>query len=301
MKKEIKIGFFVILVLVAAFFTIEFLKGKSVFSTNNTFYARYDRVDGLDPSTYVTIKGFRAGKISEVRFNKNKRDYIVAISVSKDFKIPEDSYMEIYNTDFMGTKAVDLILGESGTFAKSGDTLAGNFKKDVISTLISEILPLKDNVEELVINMNKLATSVNDIVNENARKEIDTILSGIKNSVNELYSLVSAVNGKVPQIDSTLYYLNSFASSLNASSAHLTSAISNIDSISGDIKNSQLKAAIDSLKSLIVKIQDPDGSAGKLMASDSLYNSITTLSNSLESLIRHIEENPKKYLKFSIF
>lgn len=301
MKKEIKIGFFVILVLIAAFFTIEFLKGKSIFSTNNTFYARYERVDGLDPSTYVTIKGFKAGKISEIKFNRDKRDYTVAINVSKDFKIPKDSYMEIYNADLIGSKAVDLILGESETFAKSGDTLAGNFKKDVISTLISEILPLKDNVEELVINMNKLTKSVNDIVNENAKKEIDTILSGIKNSVNELYSLVSAVNGKAPQIDSTLGYLNSLANSLNASSAYFTSAISNIDSISNDIKNSQLKTAIDSLKSLIIKIQDPNGTAGKLITSDSLYNSITSLSNNLKSLIQHIEENPKKYLKFSIF
>lgn len=301
MKKEIKIGLFVILAFIAVFFTVEFLKGKNIFSSNRNYYVCLDRSDGLFPTTYVTIKGFRAGKISEIKYNKNKKDYTILISVSKDFEIPEDSHIEVYDSDIMGTKAIDLILGKSENIATSGDTLRGNFKENFLSSLISEISPLKENINTLIDNINRLIGSANSIMNENSKEEINEILRDITGSVRDFNSIVSTIKNKTPQIENVLDNMDSISAAINASSTHFASTIANIDSISHDIKNSHLTTAIDSLKSLIIKIQDPNGTLGSLMTTDSLYNTIISLSNNLNILVRHIDENPKKYLKISVF
>ena len=52
---------------------------------------------------------------------------------------------------------------------------------------------------------------------------------------------------------------------------------------------------------MLVKLQDPDGTIGKLMTTDSLHNSVNTLVNNIDSLIQKISNNPKKYLKISVF
>ena len=48
-------------------------------------------------------------------------------------------------------------------------------------------------------------------------------------------------------------------------------------------------------------MNDPDGTVGKLFVDNSVYDSVDTLLNDIDSLIRKIQENPKKYLRISVF
>ncbi|MBQ1279743.1 MAG: MCE family protein, partial [Bacteroidales bacterium] len=63
----------------------------------------------------------------------------------------------------------------------------------------------------------------------------------------------------------------------------------------------QISESINSLKNLLDGLQNESGTIGKLLTSDSLYNSITSLSSHLDSLVTKIEKDPKKYIKISIF
>ena len=48
-------------------------------------------------------------------------------------------------------------------------------------------------------------------------------------------------------------------------------------------------------------MNDPDGTIGKLFVDNSVYNSVDSLLNNIDSLVKKIEENPKKYIKISVF
>ena len=52
---------------------------------------------------------------------------------------------------------------------------------------------------------------------------------------------------------------------------------------------------------LLDNVNDPDGSIGKLLKDDSVYNSVDSLLLDLNVLVNKIQENPKKYLKISVF
>ena len=73
------------------------------------------------------------------------------------------------------------------------------------------------------------------------------------------------------------------------------------NAVSSGLKDAPIQKTADSIYSLVSRIQNPDGSIGKLLVSDSLYNSLTRLSNSLDSLVSDISRDPKKYIKISIF
>ena len=46
---------------------------------------------------------------------------------------------------------------------------------------------------------------------------------------------------------------------------------------------------------------DPDGTVGQLINNDSMYNSVDSLLSDIDELVRKIQENPKKYIKISVF
>jgi len=106
MKKELKIGVFVVAVGVVSFFVLNYLRGKDIFNKEYELTAMYENAEGLVASAPVYIKGFKAGKVNTVTYDSQKDAFVVTCSVSKDFNIPSDSKMTIYSVDIMGGKGV---------------------------------------------------------------------------------------------------------------------------------------------------------------------------------------------------
>ena len=78
MRKEIKTGLFAVIVLAVALFMIEFLKGKDIFSRNNTYYIIYPSVEGLSVSTGITVGGYAAGIISDIEYNRQTASFQIS-------------------------------------------------------------------------------------------------------------------------------------------------------------------------------------------------------------------------------
>ncbi len=56
-----------------------------------------------------------------------------------------------------------------------------------------------------------------------------------------------------------------------------------------------------SLNNISSQIESGEGTVGKLLYNDSLYDHISSLSADLDSLILDINNNPGKYVRFSLF
>ena len=100
--KELKIGVFVVIVSVASFFLINYLRGEDLLNKEIELISRYDKVEGLVASAPVYIKGYKAGKVSEVTYCPETEDFRVVCSIRKEFRVPNDSRMTIYSVDIMG-------------------------------------------------------------------------------------------------------------------------------------------------------------------------------------------------------
>ena len=57
LAKEFKIGIFVVTVLVASFFVINYLRGEDIFNREMEIHSTYENVEGLVASAPVNIKG----------------------------------------------------------------------------------------------------------------------------------------------------------------------------------------------------------------------------------------------------
>ena len=83
--------------------------------------------------------------------------------------------------------------------------------------------------------------------------------------------------------------------------SNLNSVSQALDSARVDLLSQELTAATQQFKTLMTQLNSGEGTLGRLFYSDSLYLHLDQLVTDLDSLIVDLNENPKKYVHFSLF
>lgn len=305
-NKETKIGIFVTLVIAAFIWGLNFLKGRNLFTRENTFYAVYDNVGGLMESSKVIIHGYKVGKVDKIFFMSGHNDkIIVRLAIDKQFKIPKNSVAKIYSTDFMGTKAVDLILSDSKEYCNENDTLRSDFEQALIDQINDEILPVKFKAENLMMAIDTVLEDVHSVLNESTKKNISLTFRHVEGISASVDDLLSSQKGRLAAI---FYNIESISDNLKENNKYLTAAIHNLSATSDSLAKSNLKVAINNAnasleqtREIMSKINKGQGTLGLLVNDETLYTNLKNSSQQLDALVKDIKEHPSRYLHFSVF
>ena len=300
-SKELKIGLFVVTVLVASFFLINYLRGEDIFNNEIELVSRYDNVEGLVASAPVYIKGYKAGKISEVEYEPSSDDFKVTCSVQKEFRIPSDSRMTIYSVDIMGGKGVRIDLGSSSELVADGDFLQPSFAAGIVDGLEDSLVPLLSKVGNTLDSLTVTVSAVNMMLSEENQANISRTLAHIEKTMSEVKGVAATVNGKSEDLALLVDNLHVLSSKFNTIADQTDDVMTGVSSVVKTIDESDIEGLISSFRQLLENMNDPDGTIGKLFVDNSLYDSIDDVLNDIDSLIKKIEDNPKKYIRISIF
>jgi phospholipid/cholesterol/gamma-HCH transport system substrate-binding protein len=311
---EFKIGFFVILSIAIAYWGINYLKGNDVLSKDRIFYAVYDRIDGLSPSNVISINGFPIGLVRHIELMPEQGNKILVefAITNSEIRIPEDSKVRIFSADLLGSKQVSLTIGNSIGYAQSGDTLAASIEKGLAESVNAQIAPLKLKAEELLGQIEKAVITVQSVFDESARDNLSQSFESVKESFYSLSQsskrLDSLMANEKPVIEKSLSNLSEFLENLNSNNDKLNAFTANLVDISDSLKASNLKEAIanasialEQFTLMMDKASRGEGTIGKLLHNDSLYNSMTEASVRLGSLLEDMEMNPDRYVQVSVF
>ena len=301
MKKELKIGIFAVTVLAVSFFVLNYLRGEDIFNREAEYVSSYSNVEGLVASAPVYIKGYKAGKVTDVIYEASEDRFYVTCSVSKQFAVPADSKMMIYSVDIMGGKGVRLDLGDAVEMAADGDTLASGFEAGLMDGLSSEIGPLLSKVGMAVDSLSVTISGVNGILTEKNRSRISNSLANMEHTLANVKDISANIDGKSEQIDVFIDNLAALSTQLGALVAKADSTMAGASKFIGSVNEADIAGTVESLKRLVDNISNPEGSVGRLLTEDDVYNSVDSLLSDIDDLISKIKENPKKYLKISVF
>lgn len=295
------IGLFVLLTLIAAFAVINFLRGEDLFNRSTTYYATFETVDGLTVTGPVYLKGLKVGMVEGIEYDMEKDRFEVEFKVKSKFRIPDNSVAEIYSADIMGSRAMRVNLGNSSVYAQDGDTLSTAIVPDMVSALTAEILPLKDEAVKLMEELGRTLCNVNLMLDSAARKNIQGSLANLDRTLSNVVALSGDFKEMSPELKEMVKNLQLLSEGLGRSAGNIEGSLANVNEITSQLSKAELDKTVASLRNLSEKLQDPDGSVGKLLSSDSLHNAVTGLIEDVDSLVKCITENPKKYIKVSVF
>lgn len=307
-SKELKAGVIALLAIVGFVVLFQFMKGKSLFTTDNIFYAKYDNVEGLAQSAAVSINGLKVGqvdKIIPITSKDGKINFVVKITVDNKFEFSKNSSLEIFEPGLMSGKEMRVNLMYGGPTAKDGDTLKGAFKLGTLGSLSSQVGPVKDQLQVVLHRVDSLMANANQVFDAQNRAEIKALLANLNKTVGALQATAGSVNTLVGHNDPKLQKVLDDAS-LTMQSGKVT--LDKYGNLAQSIDTKQLNATIANLDATVGKlnqviggIDKGEGSLGKLMKDEQLYNNLNSASSNLNSLIEDMKANPKRYINFSVF
>lgn len=299
-QKETKIG--IIALLIIAFFVwgFNFLKGKNILSSNDSFYSIYNNIDGLEEASPVFVSGFKVGVVESIKLHKTQKDkIIVKFSVEEDLKLPVNTQATIYSATLIAGKAIKLQLANSDQFYKNGDTIPGTLEQDIVSTLSDELLPVKNKIENLVVSIDSVLA-----IFDNERKE------DLKNSLDNIEKITAELNNALEKdkLANIINNVESITSNLKNNNEQISAILTNFSNISDSLEQANIKTTILNANKTLAefseisyKINNGEGTFGMLINNDSLYNNLNNLAADLDSLVIDLNENPKRYVHFSLF
>lgn len=300
-SKEFKIGVFVVVVLTASFFVINYLRGKDIFNKEIEIVSEYENVEGLVESAPVFIKGYKAGKVSEVIYQPEKELFKVTCSVKKEFRIPADSKMTIYAVDIMGGKGVKVELGTSEVAVEDGGVLSPSFEAGLLDGLAAGVEPLMAKVASTLDSLSVTVSGINAMLSEANRNSLARTLVHLEKTMQNVNGIAAAVNGKSEEISAFLANLENLSVKLGSMVEKVDTLVGGANEVVSTLNESDIEALVKSFTDLLQNINDPDGTVGKLLVDGSVYDSVDELLTDIDLLVKKIQENPKKYLKISVF
>ena len=309
MKKisnEVKVGAIALLTIVVFIWLYNFLKGKDFIKSTAIYYAVYEKVGGLAESSPVEVNGHKVGVVQSVEFiDPTSGKLLAKFSVNKHFKIPRNTVAEIVPVSLLGGMKVQFVYGAGPGFYSQGDTIPGKLAESLMDRIDTEILPVKEKVTKLIVSLDSVVLSVNEILNVDFKKGLTGTLSNL-NSTTE--SLDKIVRSKEKELTATLDNINTFTKMLSDNSGKMNKTFSNLESISDTLASADIYKSVSNLKSSLEKaatlmdnLNKGKGSAGQFLTNDTLYANITGSLASLNELLKDMKSNPKRYVHFSLF
>lgn len=290
MKKEFTIGIAAIAALLILFIGINYLKGINMFKSESYYYVDYTNVNGLALSSPVYTNGFKVGLVRDIQYNFNKPGHIiVGIEMDENIKIPQGSKAELV-TEMLGTVKMNLIMNyNEEKIIAPGDTIEGYANNGIMAKAEEELLP---QMEKMMPKLDSILSSLNKILADpalgNTIKNAEKLTASLSQTSNHLEKLMS---NDIPALTS-----------------NVTMITEDLKVISGNLKGidyaetfNKIDQTLKNVYALTDKLNNKDNTIGLLLNDPELYNNLNATSANAASLLKDLQEHPKRYVHFSLF
>ena len=298
LSKEIKTAIFALSGFGLFFIGFNYLKSNDVFVRDNIFYAVYDNAEGLMVGTPVTIQGFQVGTIDQVSLLLGNKDIAVRFRVEKKYEFSKNSIAKIYEAGLLGGKSLAVDPKFDGAdLAQSGDTLQSAIAPGLSELVNDKLTPLQEKIESMITHADSVLIAFNTVLDTDAQFQLKSSIENLNASISNFRSISETINNSLSdngQLHQTFNNLADLSADLSVVSSSMKEA--NLDDTFED-----LGSAVGNLSQILDRIEEGEGSLGKLITKDDLHLSLEQTNAQIQLLLEDMRLNPKRYVHFSLF
>lgn len=300
LSKEAKVGLLAIVSLSMLYFGFNFLKGRGFFSSNDIYYVPYDNTNGLMVSNPVTIHGVTVGMVTNIRLNKEKSKVLVEVEVDGNVEIPKGSVALLRENGLLGGMQIELLLSNSQEIHQDGDTLNSRKEDGMLTAIEKRTKPIVEKLDSTLTLVNNILISFEGVGDVSKQT-----LQRLSASAAELQAML---HENRPVLHSTLQQVEQMSGNLNQATAQLPQTMQKLDAVADSLQHLPLQQTIEQTRQSLAALQqvleqanDPSGSMGALLHDRALYQNLVELSADLDKLLIDLRNNPRRYIKVSVF
>lgn len=299
---EVKVALIGIATLLVLIWGINYLKGRNILRSTYTLYAYYEDSGGLEDSAPILMNGMKIGYVEEIRLQPQALLPVgVALNIEKSYPLRAGSRAVLFSADLLGGKAIRIESSQQGPVLSDRDTIQSARETDFLTSLSEQALPVMHQIGSLAASLDSLAGRLDSLLAStatlNSLEQLSEITASLKTSLRPGGALHESFN-----------HLESVSSMLAGQEDEITSMVSHLESVSQALDSAgldqltrELTATAGQFNLLLEQVNSGEGSAGRLIYSDTLYQHLVNLVSDLDSLIVDLNENPNHYVHFSLF
>jgi len=289
---EVKIALVAIIGIIVLFVGLQFLKGLSLFSSNNDYYVKFDDVSGLSASSPVYANGIKVGVVERIDYDyANPSNIVAVIGLDKKLSLPKGTQAEI-TSDLLGNVKLELKFGENmNDKLAAGDTIMGGMQQGLMSKaaeMVPQVQQMLPKLDSILVNVNTLLT--------------DPALAGSLQNVEQLTAHLTTVSQNVQQLTASLNQR------MPAMMDKADNTLQHVEGLTGQLSELDIAQTMERVNNILQNVQQlsetlnsSEGTVGLLMRDKELYNHLNATMRDLDALLIDFKEHPKRYINVSVF
>ena len=298
-----------------------------------TFAARFRTVGGLGVGDPVVLRGVRVGRVSQIRLGE--RNWVEAqFQIYGDVTLPTHPAIIAASASLFGEWQAGIIdfdqapddpnvrgaLDEAR--AEGGDLWPGATLPDIgqltaqAGRIATDIASVSSRIQQAfdssaVSQLQDAIRRFGQVANQIAQftEQQTTVLRGVGERLDEGSGVLSraavSLEASLARVDSATNQgeLARILQNTQSASEQINSASTGVNELVGAARENQqsLVRVIVAADSIMTRIQNRSGTIGMLVGDTTLYVQATLAVQQLRALLADIQQNPRKYFRFSVF
>lgn len=294
-KAEIQVGITVLVALAILIFGVAWLKDYTSQRDTRIYRVSFPQGGGLSPSDEVHVNGMRKGEVKDMRLVGDHVE--VDLSLAREIPLTTESRVAIRNVGIMGERLIAVELSTKGREYRKDEIVPGVYEPG-LGEMMGSLGGTVDAVASLSSQLNKVAESLTgDGQLAKTINNFNSTSEELRLAVSENRATLKMTLGNFAAASNTAKNLTAGREAeLRKTLDHFSSAAARLDNLSG-----RLDSLSRVLNRMSARVEGGQGTLGKLVQDDKLYNELNASVQSLKTLIEEIKKNPRKYLKMSVF
>lgn len=289
---ELRVGVLVLVAAVALVFGLFWISDARLGGTSLRILGVAGDAGQITPGSRLFLRGVEIGSVEEVRLESSR--VVLSLSFFDPVDLPADTRGVIKAAGFLGAQLIELLPGVATRSLTDGDTILLGRTSDLLAmaaTLGDETGVLLGRVEavlseEMIENLNASSRAFTG-----AMTELESLMRNEREAVHSLLASLNEATAQLAQF---------------AASPELERSLANLDILSGRL--AQASASFDTtsvaLATITSRLAAGEGTLGKMMTDDALYDGLTEMIANLQAaseeiaiLMKDLRERPDRYLK----
>ncbi len=287
--REFRVGVFVILGI-AGFFTFLFMMtDPGTFRGRYNVLTRVDNAQGVRNGDPVRIRGINIGRV--LRSQLDGEGVLITLEIEGEWRIPAGSRVEMYSEGVLGGMVVSILPGRGEGYVEPMEVLPGETSPELLAaagSITNDAEHVLERVRALLADSSVAAVGEAVVRLRDVASDLAALTEGQAAEVRALMESLRRSAGNVEGITG--------AEEWRATLASADAALAGLDRTSGEMAK-----AVASLNAVLDRLERGEGTLGRLVADDSLYEELESSARSLRELLEDIKANPGRYLKISLW
>jgi phospholipid/cholesterol/gamma-HCH transport system substrate-binding protein len=276
---ESKLGIFFALAVVLALIILEYLGSFGFLQRGYHLHALFKNVQDLKIGDAVKMAGVHVGRVENIVLTNAYAD--VTMIMKSDADVRTDSKASISFTGLMSQNYVSIEFGTAGAPKVENDFILQTTEQPDLSQIFTRL--------------DKVATGVENLTRSFSGEKIDTFLGPLTDFVKDNRTNLTATISNIKTIsDRIAHGQGTVGKLINEDTLYVSvqGAVSNLQSVVVDVKSAIAVAhtLLTNANQVVTDARNGQGTVGKLLTDNTLYNEATGSLTNLHSILLKINQ-----------